>query len=401
MAIPTSDYRKICSVQILRKALMRQMRKRPTPAKSSTTISEPAANGRPLNEAKLILVGRGEVGKTCLVNRLIHNQFADTGKTEGIAISEWRVKVARDEVRLNVWDFGGQEIMHATHQFFMTERSLYLLALNGREGGEDADAEYWLKLIESFGGDSPVIVVQNKIDQHPFELNYRGLRAKYPQIRGFVKTDCVTPLGIEPLRQAIVEALGPRCRTCGPASRRPGFAIKDALAGMTENYLSFGRFRALCQDRSERDPKAQDDLAYFLHCLGIAAQLQGRPAAARYERPQTALGHRGDLQNPQRRRAGRKQGRAAPGGFAGDPARAGLSGGKTRIPDGTDAQVPALFRLPGGPPEPPLPGAGTPGERGAGVERGVRTETLPELRVSVRDPAGRDCCRNSSCGRTR
>ena len=30
---------------------------------------------RPLHEAKLILVGFGEVGKTCLVNRLVHDRF--------------------------------------------------------------------------------------------------------------------------------------------------------------------------------------------------------------------------------------------------------------------------------------------------------------------------------------
>jgi len=28
---------------------------------------------------------------------------------------------------VNIWDFGGQEIYHATHQFFLTHRSLYLL----------------------------------------------------------------------------------------------------------------------------------------------------------------------------------------------------------------------------------------------------------------------------------
>jgi internalin A len=47
--------------------------------------------------------------------------------------------------------------MHATHQFFLTTRSLYLLVLNGRQGREEADAEYWLNLIATFGGDSPVI----------------------------------------------------------------------------------------------------------------------------------------------------------------------------------------------------------------------------------------------------
>jgi internalin A len=114
----------------------------------------------PLNEAKLILIGRGEVGKTCIVNRLVRNVFENTSKTQGISITQWSIQLKGEEdVRLHIWDFGGQEIMHATHQFFLTARSLYLLVLSGRQGGEDAEAEYWLQLIESFAGDSPVIVV--------------------------------------------------------------------------------------------------------------------------------------------------------------------------------------------------------------------------------------------------
>jgi hypothetical protein len=45
--------------------------------------------------------------------------------------------------------------MHATHQFFLSKRSLYILVLDGRK---EEDAEYWLKHIESFGGDSPVLM---------------------------------------------------------------------------------------------------------------------------------------------------------------------------------------------------------------------------------------------------
>ncbi len=138
------------------------------------------SDARPLNEAKLILVGRGEVGKTSLVDRLIHERFEPQNKTEGIQITKWSIRLGTDDVLLHVWDFGGQEIMHATHQFFMTERSLYVLVLDGRLGAEDTDVEYWLKLIESFGGDSPVIVVLNKIQAHPFDLNRRGLLEKYP-----------------------------------------------------------------------------------------------------------------------------------------------------------------------------------------------------------------------------
>ena len=46
---------------------------------------------RPLLEAKLILVGRGAVGKTSLVNRLVHNTFGKEKKTEGIKITGWDV----------------------------------------------------------------------------------------------------------------------------------------------------------------------------------------------------------------------------------------------------------------------------------------------------------------------
>src|SRR6202008_4464686 len=116
---------------------------------------------------------------TSIVNRLLHGTFDDVKKTEGIRITEWPLTVGekKDQVRLNVWDFGGQEIMHATHQFFLTERSLYLVVLNGRQGHEDAEAEYWLQLVRSFGGDSPVLVVLNKIGQHPFDLNRAALQA--------------------------------------------------------------------------------------------------------------------------------------------------------------------------------------------------------------------------------
>lgn len=46
-----------------------------------------AGQTRPLNETKLVLVGEGSVGKTSLVNRLLHDIFdPNAEKTEGIAI---------------------------------------------------------------------------------------------------------------------------------------------------------------------------------------------------------------------------------------------------------------------------------------------------------------------------
>jgi internalin A len=234
---------------------------------------------RPLNEAKLILLGRGAVGKTSLVNRLVHGRFEQgEKKTEGIQITGWPLRLNdKEDVRLNVWDFGGQEIMHATHQFFLTQRSLYLLVLNGREGGEDADAEYWLRLVESFGGEeSPVIVVLNKIKEHPFDVIRRALQQKYPFIREFIRTDCEDETGIEELRRA-VERETDRLEHLRDAFPAAWFSIKDRLAGMKKNYLSFEEYRGFCKEQGEQDAVAQEALAGYLHNLGIILNYREDP----------------------------------------------------------------------------------------------------------------------------
>ena len=225
----------------------------------------------PLNEAKLVLVGFGGVGKTSLVNRLIHDRFNQReAMTDGIAIADWSFPLKDAGVRIHVWDFGGQEIMHATHQFFLTHRSLYLVVLNGRQGREDSDAEYWLNLISSFGGDSPVIIVLNKIREHPFDVNRTALRQKFPMIRDVIATDCADPPeGREHLLAAIhreIDAL-PGLRDAFPAA---WFALKDRLSSMQENYLTFDRYRALCSDAGVKDHEDQNRLAEVLHRLGVA-----------------------------------------------------------------------------------------------------------------------------------
>jgi len=239
----------------------------------------------PLNEGKMILVGRGEVGKTSLVRRLRENRFnPKQKKTDGIRIEPWEISLGpREKVLLHVRDFGGQEIMHATHRFFLTRRSLYLVVLNGREGGEDADAEYWLKTINALAPDSPVLVVLNKHRSHPASLNRTGLCAKYPNVCGFVETDCENPkpLGIVKLKQAIKDAVNehlPDVRAKFPASWSK---IKNELSQMRtrlkKDFITFDEYRVLCDGHQEFDRVAQENLAGFLNDLGIALNYKDDP----------------------------------------------------------------------------------------------------------------------------
>src|SRR5581483_9164960 len=240
---------------------------------------------RPLNEAKLILVGYGQAGKTCLIKRMLYNTFnQQEPETPGIEIQPWQVKVpSGDDVRLHVWDFGGQEILHATHQFFLTERTVYLLVLNGRTGQGDRatlDAEYWLQLIRSFGGNSRVIVALNKWRQNPFDVNRGLLLEKYPFIADIVKTECDEPkFGLGELKDAILretDALEHR-KVKFPAG---WFAIKERLAKMSEkdeNVVTWEAYQKICGNLGEHDPQAQRNLAKFLHILGIALNYADDP----------------------------------------------------------------------------------------------------------------------------
>ncbi len=235
---------------------------------------------RPLNEVKLILMGRGGVGKTSIVNRLVRNKFdLASAKTEGIQITQWPLTVAGDPVRVHVWDFGGQEIMHATHQFFLTQRSLYLVVLSGREGSEDEDAEYWLKLAASFGAGSPVIVVLNKMHEHRFDVNRGALRQKYPIIQEFVATDCQTGKdgnGIDTLNTAIHTTLA-TWKAWHADFPEAWFGIKERLSAMKESYLTYEQFQSICQEQGETDEQAHAALAGYMHDLGIALNYNDDP----------------------------------------------------------------------------------------------------------------------------
>jgi len=73
-------------------------------------------------EAKLLIIGEGGAGKTSLCRKLQHTD-AEMPKehetTRGIEVQPWEFPLANGQrFRLNIWDFGGQEIYHATHQFF-------------------------------------------------------------------------------------------------------------------------------------------------------------------------------------------------------------------------------------------------------------------------------------------
>jgi len=234
--------------------------------------------GRPLNEAKVLVVGEAEVGKTSLIKRLLGRPHdPNENQTHGIVTHRWDLQVGERTVRLNVWDFGGQEIMHATHQFFLTKRSLYLLVLDSRHNERQSRIEYWLKLIYSFGEDSPVIVVCNKCDQQVMQLDWKGLQRKYPQIRRYLKeVSCLTGTNLERVTWDIQAEIA-RFEHVDTPFPGPWVEVKQKLEDMPDSYMPYGDYTNECQASGITEEKEQRQLIEFLHDLGIVLHFHDHP----------------------------------------------------------------------------------------------------------------------------
>ncbi len=231
-----------------------------------------------LHEAKMLLVGQGNVGKTSVRERLIRNQFdPNRHKTDGIVIESWKVEINQDQYQINVWDFGGQEIMHSTHQFFLTKRSLYLLVIDTTLGEEENRIEYWLKIIQSYGKDSPVIIVGNKADQHPLDIDQRGLQQKYPQIKGFYKTACNQDQdnGIAELNAKVTQEII-KLEHIDDQLPLPWFKVKQKLENLKEDFdfIPYHEYKSLCESEEIDQSDNQHILIRLLNDLGIILNFQ-------------------------------------------------------------------------------------------------------------------------------
>lgn len=237
--------------------------------------------GSALREMKLIVVGWGKAGKTTLVRRLADQPMNPREpETYGIMIRSLTLHCTDGDLLARIWDFGGQSVLHAVHEFFLTARSLYLVVLEQRSDRAEMDAEYWLQLIRSYAPDAPIVVALNKSRGVEHALDRDSLEKSYGPIIAWVATECLPEVDcpgaeatITRLREALTAAAEERWMP-EPRERFPRkwLAIKGWLEGLEKgkNYLDYEAFAQACAERGEPDPQKQREVAAMMHDLGIA-----------------------------------------------------------------------------------------------------------------------------------
>lgn len=234
----------------------------------------------PLNEIKVVFLGDGGTGKSHTIARLRNYGGDPVGyvdeATPGIVINDVQYPIGDRNVKLKIWDFGGQEILHSMHQIFLTERTIYVVVVDGRAGTQDDRARYWLNNIRSFAPEAPVILVLNKLDNDlPADINERDLRKRFAKLKRVVGLSAAY-YPQEKFYRNFISVLLDEIQKTGyldvswPVSWT---MVKQDLEKMQTHYIRGGEYRRICEKYGV--DTEQEPLLNWFNDLGVSFSCRG------------------------------------------------------------------------------------------------------------------------------
>ncbi len=232
-----------------------------------------------LNEAKLIIVGEGDVGKSCLLGALRGDPWLkDCPTTHGIEIKPVTLTDTTNntEIILNGWDFGGQRVYRPTHQLFFSAPAVYLVVWKPREGPQQGFVREWITLIKHREPDAKVIVVATHggPQQRQPDIDRQELTDLFGEdtVQGFffvdskpheATTECKNVSSLKEKITEVATALPGMGRTI-PAKWHQ---VREALKATGKPYLSYQDVLAICAAQGVTGFLAEQCIRVY-HTLG-------------------------------------------------------------------------------------------------------------------------------------
>ena len=226
-------------------------------------------------EAKLLIVGEGGAGKTTLANKIKNPKYKlqrGEKSTRGIDIIRWSFPYdTNNQFNVNIWDFGGQQIYHETHQFFLTKRSIYALVTNTRK--EDTDFYYWLNTVELLSENSPLLIVKNEIEDRTKEINENALRGQFNNLKETLGTNLATNRNLPTVKDNLQHYLR-QLPHIGTALPKTWVKVRQALESDQRNYIDKEEFFQICDQNGFKSEEDKLQLSGYLHDLGVCLHFQ-------------------------------------------------------------------------------------------------------------------------------
>ncbi len=115
---------------------------------------------------KMVLIGPAAVGKTSLLHRFVSGQFSESYMlTIGVEFLTKEIKFKRNNVKLTIWDIGGQKKFQNIRTTFYRNAKGALLVFDLTRADTFGEVEAWLtEMYEVLGAKIPFVLIGNKTD---------------------------------------------------------------------------------------------------------------------------------------------------------------------------------------------------------------------------------------------
>ncbi|MFW9829997.1 MAG: Rab family GTPase [Promethearchaeota archaeon] len=150
---------------------------------------------------KIVIFGDAGSGKTALTKRFMTNLFiSDTKMTIGVDFVVRTINIEGKEIKLQIWDFGGEERFRFLLPKYIRGASGGILMYDITSYPSIFHIEDWLSVIKETGDIFPIILVGGKSDLEEYrQISYKkGLEtAKSNELNYFIECSSKTGKNVE------------------------------------------------------------------------------------------------------------------------------------------------------------------------------------------------------------
>lgn len=164
--------------------------------------------------AKVVLLGDSQAGKSGLAMRLVHDHWELTDSTIGAWSTQLRVPMpSGDDPDIDreiwLWDFGGQADQRLIHQLYLGDTAAAILVFDGQRDDLVSRLWNWNRAFTSTVRNAPKILVAGRTDSHPVRLATSQLDdfRRAAQFSDYFETSAKKNIGCPELRAAIIASI--------------------------------------------------------------------------------------------------------------------------------------------------------------------------------------------------
>jgi internalin A len=258
-------------------------------------------------EAKMVLLGEPRAGKTTLQKYLMGLPINENEEsTPDIQISSWKPfendsEEKNRDIKINLWDFGGQEIQYSLHKLFMTEDTLYIIVLDSTK---DQSPLKYLKFLENYAPNSPFIIINNygdaptsnilKIDENYLRENYNG-KEGMPVLKAiFNRVSILKAAKLDPSFRKIMDEVEETIKNelLNLKNLNKEFpkeyqlvksAIEQEYSKPDKHYITMSYYRELCKSlKITDDEELRKAILGYLNEIGVLRYFKDSPVTDKH-----------------------------------------------------------------------------------------------------------------------